>query len=422
MTNRIEIRGVIVSSDYDTQWMQQYIDKGILTPESTFRRALASADKGQPLELYINSPGGSVFSAYEMINALTKWRLDNKQPVQIVIGAMAASAASAIAILSGVKVSVHRNSKLMFHGAWTVTIGGAEAHADEADLLNKINDDIKARLVSKYNIAPDTVDSWFAEGRMGWLTAQDAIKYGIASDVIDSESDVIEFADPDVVEIGTHGLAIAAFAKSAETAEDLKALAESEVSLSVKSEDDGEDETKTEDEPGKEDEGKEDEGGKSDTDGTDSGGDSGDDIQTGDGDGEESEETETTEQDIAQRVELVLADRLSEHLAKITELESRVNKLNALQKKTQSERDKATSENEKNIKQFEQQSAEMRTALEKANAQLSKLTAGSLKFSPDITSWEEALKDCGGDYAKAAVKYPALKQNYIDMKSNKGKN
>ena len=37
---RINLRGVIVPSIYDTDWTQEYITKGIITPESAFRREL----------------------------------------------------------------------------------------------------------------------------------------------------------------------------------------------------------------------------------------------------------------------------------------------------------------------------------------------------------------------------------------------
>jgi hypothetical protein len=36
--NRIELRGVIVPSMYDTEWAADYITKGMITPESTIRR------------------------------------------------------------------------------------------------------------------------------------------------------------------------------------------------------------------------------------------------------------------------------------------------------------------------------------------------------------------------------------------------
>ena len=41
--NRIELRGVIVSSMWDEGWFEQDIDKGLMTPESRFRAAVDEA-------------------------------------------------------------------------------------------------------------------------------------------------------------------------------------------------------------------------------------------------------------------------------------------------------------------------------------------------------------------------------------------
>lgn len=61
MAKKIQIRGVIVGSGYDSDWMKPYIAKGVLTPESTIREALTSS--AEDVEIYINSQGGSVFAA-----------------------------------------------------------------------------------------------------------------------------------------------------------------------------------------------------------------------------------------------------------------------------------------------------------------------------------------------------------------------
>ena len=212
--SKISLRGVIVPSEYDASWAAPYIDKGIIMPESRFRSMLASAAKNEPLVVGVNSPGGSVFSANEMVNAVREWKAETKQPVNIVLGALTASAASAFAIMVADKISAHANAKMMFHGAWTVSVGGKELHQDTAELLEKINGDIKTRLVSKYGMAPETVATWFAEGRDGWLSARELVDSKLASEIIEDPSDVIEFKSDALGEIEARGLGIAAFAKT----------------------------------------------------------------------------------------------------------------------------------------------------------------------------------------------------------------
>jgi ATP-dependent protease ClpP protease subunit len=214
--SRVNLRGVIVPSEYDATWAAGYIDKGIIIPESRFRTMLAAANKGEPLEVYVNSPGGSVFSAGEMVNAVREWKAETKQPVTVVLGALTASAASAFSIMVADTIKAHANAKMMFHGAYTLTVGGKEIHQDTAELLEKINGDIKARLVSKYGMSPEVVTGWFAEGREGWLSAQELVDAKLASEIIADPSDVIEFSTDALGEIEGRGLGIAAIVKNME--------------------------------------------------------------------------------------------------------------------------------------------------------------------------------------------------------------
>jgi len=209
--SRIYLRGVIVPSEYDASWAESYIDRGIIIPESRFRSMLGEAEKDEPLTVYVNSPGGSVFSANEMVNAVREWKAETKQPVSVVLGALTASAASAFSIMVADEIKAHANAKMMFHGAWTLSIGGKELHQDTADLLGKINGDIKTRLVSKYGMQPEVVSEWFAEGREGWLSAQELKAAGLATEIIADPSDVIEYPADALEEIDSRGIGIAAF-------------------------------------------------------------------------------------------------------------------------------------------------------------------------------------------------------------------
>ena len=120
---RIEIRGVIVSGNYDGEWADQYIQRGIFTPESRVRKAFAEAD--DDVELYINSQGGSVFAGNEIVNVIQAFRATGRK-VEITVGALAASmAAIIVANADASDVKVHQNSRIMFHGALMLTEGGA---------------------------------------------------------------------------------------------------------------------------------------------------------------------------------------------------------------------------------------------------------------------------------------------------------
>ena len=376
--NRIELRGVIVPSEYDSSWAEGYIAKGIIIPESRFRSMLASANKKEPLTVYVNSPGGSVFAAGEMVNAVREWKAETGQPVTVVLGALTASAASAFAIMVADQIKAHSNAKMMFHGAWTVSVGGAEMHGDTSELLEKINADIKTRLVSKYGMSPETVTEWFSEGREGWLNATDLVDAKLASEIISDASDVIEFASDALGEIENRGLGIAAF---------LKTNTESEIK-----DDSGETAVN----------------------------------QSGDGNGGPvaNGEQAVTVEPVAvvepitgdsSTAEPVAAPIVAEPIADTIETARQAARQAALQesgevilslrsklateqesaRKLQSERDQLRAANDKAV-----------SALTKANDHIQRLLNGGLSFSASIENWQQALAECKGDYEEARRKYP----------------
>jgi len=207
---RIELRGVIVSGNYDGEWAQGYIERGIFTPESRVRKALAEAN--EDVELYINSQGGSVLAGYEIANALTAFESTGKQ-LRVTVGALAASMAAVI--VSGVKaenVSVHQNSRIMFHGAYGLTEGGSGAHEDAAVLLASINQQVIENLSARNPDMADEIEGWFEEGRAGWLTAKQAVDMGIAGSIIGVDAEAGAKISSDAAQkILENGIDVAAY-------------------------------------------------------------------------------------------------------------------------------------------------------------------------------------------------------------------
>ena len=413
--SRIEIRGVIVPSNYDLEWMRPYIEKGVVTPESYVRKQIASSDTKKPLELYINSPGGSVFAAYEIINTLGAWRMDNNQPVNITVGAMAASAASAIAILSGANLKAFRNSKLMFHGAWTETIGGAEAHEDTAALLEQINADIKAALVGKFNVPVNVVDQWFAEGRQGWINSSEAVEYGMVSEIVDGDDEEIEFVDGDIAGIEANGLAIAALVKPAEMKIDEPAATAAEIALVAENPAAALEET-NDDDSGKPANADEAGAGAPETEPAADDGEAepvGGSADKAKADTDDKPASNDFEARVKERVEVEINARLESFANELKAANDAISKRDKTISEKQSIVDKLTHELAKNKTDFEQRLAAMQAALEDTNRRAAKLLAGSLTFSPAVESWPEAVAACGGDYVKARRTYPEAYESFM---------
>lgn len=74
---------------------------------------------------------------------------------------------------------------LMIHDPWTLTVGNAAEHEKTADTLNKVGDNLADLYAAKSGKnREETRKSMRAET---WLTAQEAVEYGLADKVSDTK-------------------------------------------------------------------------------------------------------------------------------------------------------------------------------------------------------------------------------------------
>jgi len=106
-----------------------------------FLAELGALPDGTPVDLRLNSPGGSVFDAVAIHNALKR----HEGPVTVWIDGIAASAASYIA-MAGDEIVMPENAFLMIHDPAGLVMGTAEDMRAMAEALDKV----KGSLVSGY--------------------------------------------------------------------------------------------------------------------------------------------------------------------------------------------------------------------------------------------------------------------------------
>jgi ATP-dependent Clp endopeptidase proteolytic subunit ClpP len=143
------------------------------------------------INLYISSPGGSVFDGLAMYNSLVR----HQSRVNVTIDGLAASAAAFIA-MAGDQVEIARNAIMMIHDAWGLAIGGPADMAEMAELLDMHSDNI-ADIFSQHGngTAAEFRDLMRAET---WMTAQEAVDLGLADRVVNSrDSDEDDEQDPE---------------------------------------------------------------------------------------------------------------------------------------------------------------------------------------------------------------------------------
>ena len=412
--SKIDVRGIIVPSMFDLDFFQDYIEKGIIMPESSFRNALKEADKTEKLSLYINSPGGSVIAGNEIINAINEWAAETGQAVEITVGSLAASMAANILVAVRAKVSAHKNAKIMFHGVTTEMWGGVEAMQDEVDLMQKMNADIQTALLGKTSLAPETVAVWFKEGREGWLGSAEALEIGLVDEVIDVMAEEVVIPEDVKSQISARGLDIAAVLFSADKIRSQAAETEEESSEETNEEDDeNQDDNSSEEEESSEEqsdeESTEEESEESDSESEEESSEetNDDDNSSGeDGGGEEEEEQDAGEEDAGAPEILQLSKALeSVHKGNRT-LQAKNDKLRgemAVLKETISglQGKLEIADNEKQ-------------ALSKRVSQLSLQAVKPAEEDEGNKSWAAAVKECNGDYADAKRRFPNAHKAYFE--------
>ncbi len=135
------------------------------------------------ITLWINSPGGDVFAAAQIYNML----MDYKGDVTVKIDALAASAASVIA-MAGTKVCMSPVAMLMVHNPATVAIGDAEEMQKAIDMLNEVKESIMNAYEIKTGMSRHKISQLMDAET--WMNAREAVKLGFADEILfDKEQD-----------------------------------------------------------------------------------------------------------------------------------------------------------------------------------------------------------------------------------------
>lgn len=131
-----------------------------------------NAAEGKNLNVYINSPGGSVFAGVAIYNMLSR----HKGKKTVYVDGMAASIASVIA-MAGDEIVIPSNAYLMIHNPLCCVCGNASElrkMADDLDIIRMGMEDIyKTKLKHGVGI-DDIIKLMDAET---WMTGEQAAKY-----------------------------------------------------------------------------------------------------------------------------------------------------------------------------------------------------------------------------------------------------
>jgi ATP-dependent Clp protease, protease subunit len=163
---------VIVSDEASAEWF------GGVAPQP-FVQALSQVT-AKKINLRINSPGGDVFGARAIEQAL------REHPAEIVahIDGYAASAAT-IVMMAADQIIMNQGAMLMIHDAWSLVMGNSSDMIDTAALLEKIDGTIATTYANRTGLKVEDVRALMDAET--WFTAEEAVTAKFADSVSDSK-------------------------------------------------------------------------------------------------------------------------------------------------------------------------------------------------------------------------------------------
>lgn len=165
------IYGEITQDDID--WWTGEKDSTLVGLQS-FKEELDSIGNVQKLNIYINSPGGDVFTASTMISMLQRVK-DKGTIIDAYVDGLSASAASFLMMIAD-NIKLYKNSTVMVHKPMSFAWGNANELQKTIDALNKIEDSvIMPMYMDKAKVSEKEIKELVDNET--WLSAKDMDQY-----------------------------------------------------------------------------------------------------------------------------------------------------------------------------------------------------------------------------------------------------
>ena len=340
----------------------------------------------------IYSPGGSVWEGNAIIQMIGESKLETVARVKT-----AASMAALIAAACKVR-EISGNGRFLVHNPWAGLEGDAAAMEKRAKELRDIEVETAAFLAARTGQTSEKIIALMAEER--WLTPAEAVELGFIQ-AINDPFNAKEYADvkAEIVAAGKWPKSLVEI--PAEAAEQFECEC-IKCGHAMKSEQHCKDlkcpecggQMRRKERPGPGQGKQEEETNAND----DTAGAKGAVNPPANKPGESANETADYKRGLAEGKTAAKAEyaaQLGAVAGKVTDLKAKHGALEILQRKTQGERDSARAQVEK-----------LDIAVKESTDKLEQLLGAGMNFAPSIETWEEAMKDCGGDYEKARKQYP----------------
>ena len=166
------IYGEIVDEKTQDFWTGEYSETEVGLMD--FKEELDSIGNVSVLNLYINSPGGDVFTASTMISMLER-KKSNGTVIKAFVDGLSASAASFMMMLADT-IYLYKNSVVMVHKPMSYAVGNVIEMQKTIDALNKIEESVMLPMyMTKAKVSEQVIQDLIAQE--SWLSASDMEQY-----------------------------------------------------------------------------------------------------------------------------------------------------------------------------------------------------------------------------------------------------
>ena len=173
----LETRSIVISDAVDSKLADKVIKQILL---------LEQLDGDKEIKVFINSPGGEVNSGYAIFDMLKFVTC----PITTIVSGLAASMGSVLSLVGddGKKYALP-NAKIMIHQP---LLQGAQGNVTDLEIHSKQILKTRERLATMYaKVTGKTVKQILKDmDRDHWLTADEALKYGLIDKVITNRKDL----------------------------------------------------------------------------------------------------------------------------------------------------------------------------------------------------------------------------------------
>ena len=176
MAKRIDVKGQIIESG--NEWVYDWLGLESTSPKKIIK-ALQEAG-GEDVEIYINSPGGSIFAGSEIYTELRNY--SGKKIIKIT--GIAASAASVIAQAGECEISP--TGMFMIHNVKTSASGDYRDMDNTGDALRAANQSIMNAYIDKTGMDAEILQDLM--DRKTYLSAQQAVDHGFVDKIMFSDN------------------------------------------------------------------------------------------------------------------------------------------------------------------------------------------------------------------------------------------